>query len=183
MAVKRPKIPQSPSTPLPKGAKRPKAVNLADAVYNPPSRKRVKGYEQTQTPRTKDLSTTAGFSAQAPAVRAVRPRGSGLGQYADAPERSEDWAALDGRIPQIDPTATSNPPRPRTLRAGYIRANLPGSRKKAETGTLWVVFRDGTPWEYENVPNNVWRNFRRVKSPGRFINRVLNNYDYHRGEF
>jgi hypothetical protein len=33
---------------------------------------------------------------------------------------------------------------------------------------------------YEGVPANVWRNFRRSQSPGKFINRVLNDYDYHR---
>lgn len=46
-----------------------------------------------------------------------------------------------------------------------------------------VIFRNGVPWTYENVPRNVWRNFRRSTSPGKFINRVLNSYPYHRGEF
>jgi hypothetical protein len=38
---------------------------------------------------------------------------------------------------------------------------------------LWcleVIFRDGTPWHYTNVPPSVWRNFRRAESPGKFIN-------------
>lgn len=74
---------------------------------------------------------------------------------------------------EYDPTKSSNPPRPRTLQAYYVR----------ETQTLKVRFRDGTPWEYYNVPQNVWRNFRRSPSPGRFINRVLNNYAYGRGDF
>jgi hypothetical protein len=42
---------------------------------------------------------------------------------------------------------------------------------------------EGTPWTYENVPANVWRNLRRSQSPGRFVNRVLNNYSNHRGEW
>lgn len=56
-----------------------------------------------------------------------------------------------------------------------------------ESETLYVRFVKpvpiGTPWVYEGVPENVWRNFRRSASPGRFVNRVLNNYDYHRGSF
>jgi hypothetical protein len=39
----------------------------------------------------------------------------------------------------------------------------------------------GTPWLYEGVPSNVWRNLRRSQSPGKFVNRVLNDYNYHRG--
>lgn len=76
-------------------------------------------------------------------------------------------------FPQISPTKTINPQRPRTLEAGYER----------ETRTLRVRFRDGTPWEYYDVPPEVWQNFKRVQSPGRMINRTLNNYDYGRGNF
>ena len=46
-----------------------------------------------------------------------------------------------------------------------------------------VIFRDGTPWQYTGVEKNIWRNFRRSASPGRFINRVLNNYPYSYGGF
>lgn len=174
MGVRRPK--------MPKGYKKP-PTPAQSPVYNPPAFKRTKSIDQTQTPRTRGASEE-GFGAQAPARRAIRQRGSFFGQYTDelAPpdyygETEEGFIGADGRTPQIDPTNTSNPLRPRTLRAGYIK-----DRGAAE-GTLWVVFRDGTPWEYYDVPQNVWRNFRRVKSPGRFINRVLNNYDYGRGDF
>jgi len=44
--------------------------------------------------------------------------------------------------------------------------------------TLRIRFRNGQVYGYYNVPPNVWRNFKRVKSPGRFINRVLNFYPY-----
>lgn len=150
-------------------------IRPADAVYNPPSRKRIKDISQSQTPRVRDISASGDFRANAPAKPIVRPRGSIMGRY-DI-ETEEEWVGADGRVPQIDPTPTTNPMKPRTLRAGYIK------ERGAATGTLWVIFRDGTPWEYEDVPQNVWRNFRRVKSPGRFINRVLNNFDYHRGDF
>ena len=48
---------------------------------------------------------------------------------------------------------------------------------------IQVIFRDGTPWVYDGVEPNIWRNFRRSASPGRFINRVLNGYTYYRGGF
>lgn len=68
------------------------------------------------------------------------------------------------------PTPSINPPRPRTVAAGYSK----------ETETLRVEFREGAIYEYYNVPQRVWRNFRRVKSPGRAINRTLNAYPYSR---
>jgi len=48
---------------------------------------------------------------------------------------------------------------------------------------IHVIFRDGTPWVYDQVPRNVWRNFRRAPSPGRYINRVLNSFPYFEGSF
>lgn len=92
----------------------------------------------------------------------------------------DTWEAIeqaqagdDSALLPYQPTPSINPPRPRTLAAGY----------DSETRTLRVRFRDGTPWAYYDVPPNVWRNFRRVKSPGRFINRTLNNYEYSRDDF
>ena len=41
----------------------------------------------------------------------------------------------------------------------------------------------GTPWTYEEVPPNVWASMQRDPSPGRFVNRVLNNYNYHAGRW
>jgi len=69
------------------------------------------------------------------------------------------------------PTRTINPPRPRTLQARY-------SRNARE---LQVIFRDGTPWTYFGVPPGIWQRFKRTESPGRYINAVLNGYDYARG--
>lgn len=76
----------------------------------------------------------------------------------------------DSLLLPYQPTPSINPPRPRTVAAGY----------DAGTQTLRVRFRDGAIYEYYDVPSNVWRNFRRVKSPGRLINRTLNNYEYSR---
>jgi hypothetical protein len=46
---------------------------------------------------------------------------------------------------------------------------------------IHVHFADGTPWVYEDVDYSVFKNLRRSSSPGRFVNRVLNRYPYHRG--
>lgn len=59
----------------------------------------------------------------------------------------------------IVPTSTINPDRPRTVAAGYDFAQ----RK------LTVVFRDGTYYNYFDVPNTLWQNFKRARSKGRFI--------------
>lgn len=67
------------------------------------------------------------------------------------------------------PTPTSDPSDPRTAAAGYDK----------ETQTLRVEWGDGgAPYNYYNVSPSEWRNFRRVKSPGRAINRVLNAHPY-----
>jgi hypothetical protein len=69
------------------------------------------------------------------------------------------------------PTRTINPPRPRTVQARYSR----------RLQRLEVIFRDGTPWSYYNVPPRIWNRFKRVESPGRYINSTLNGYPYGRG--
>lgn len=76
----------------------------------------------------------------------------------------------DSLLLPYQPTPSINPPRPRTLAAGYDR----------EQQIVRVKFRDGALYEYYDVPPNVWRNFKRVKSPGRLINRTLNGYRYAR---
>jgi hypothetical protein len=67
-----------------------------------------------------------------------------------------------------DPAATINPERPRTQKWRY---NL--EERIAET-----IFRDGTPWRYYEVHPNTWRGLKRTESPGRYINRILNNHEY-----
>ncbi|GAA2321330.1 hypothetical protein GCM10010149_87930 [Nonomuraea roseoviolacea subsp. roseoviolacea] len=86
-----------------------------------------------------------------------------------------EWWALemarqgnDVYLFDYQPTPSSNPPRPRTLAAGYHDS----------TRTLRVRFRNGQVYGYYRVPPNVWRQFKRQESIGRFINRVLNHYPY-----
>jgi hypothetical protein len=87
-------------------------------------------------------------------------------ELADAIQLAKDGDDTD--LLPYQPTPSINPPRPRTLAAGYDK----------DSQTLRVRFRNGQVYGYYNVPPNVWRNFRRWKSPGRGINRVLNDYPY-----
>lgn len=168
MVAKRPLEPKNP-----RRRKQPLAGDTG-VIWEPPAARTAKPFRETQN-RTRGANPDE-FQAQAKALRAVRGRGSSHGRYTpDTQAGSEENVLLD--FPQIDPTATTNPARPRTLQAGYYKD------RDETTGILRVRFRDGTPWEYYDIPPNVWRNFRRVKSPGRFVNRVLNNYPYGRGDF
>lgn len=69
---------------------------------------------------------------------------------------------------QLQATSTTNPSRPRTLSAGY------DSKKQ----TLTVVFRDGTYWNYYDVPVNIWEGFRQAESKGKYLaSSGLNTWD------
>lgn len=90
---------------------------------------------------------------------------------------SEEAAAIiqaragdDSALFPYTPTPSIDPPRPRTLAAGY----------SPDTQTLRVKFREGAVYEYYDVTAQEWRNFQRVKSPGRSINRTFNNKPYAR---
>jgi hypothetical protein len=58
------------------------------------------------------------------------------------------------------PTSSTNFKRPRTVAAGY----------DPNTGTLTVVFRDGTFWNYDEVPESVWIKFHDSLSKGPMLN-------------
>ncbi len=45
---------------------------------------------------------------------------------------------------------------------------------------IHVNFRDGTPWVYEDVPDDIYEMFITAPSAGRFINEVLDRYPYRR---
>lgn len=76
------------------------------------------------------------------------------------------------------PTNSSNPPRPRTLAAGW----------DADSKTLFIRFRgqhisgddyaDGVGYEYYGVSRSEWREVRDGPSPGKYINRVLKHKHY-----
>lgn len=68
------------------------------------------------------------------------------------------------------PTSTTNPQRPRTLSAGY--EIVVGD----QTGKLTVMFRDGTMYNYYQVPPNIWSAFKEAPSKGEFIRKELDSY-------
>jgi hypothetical protein len=72
----------------------------------------------------------------------------------------------------IKPTATSNPKRPRTVAAGYRS----GTSDDGRTGTLTVIFRDGTYYNYYEVAPNTWYYFKLAPSKGRFIRKYLDSH-------
>jgi hypothetical protein len=59
----------------------------------------------------------------------------------------------------ISSTSTTNPEEPRTLAAGYDERNF----------ILTVQFRDGTLYNYYDVPPEMWSDFKRVVSKGEFL--------------
>jgi len=77
-------------------------------------------------------------------------------------------AGDDTELLPYQPTPSINPPRPRTLAMGY----------DPETKVMRVRFREGAGYEYYDVSPREWNNMKRVKSPGRAINRVFNHKDY-----
>lgn len=156
----------------------------------PPDRRRVggKSLQQQYVLDYKPRIPRPPRNAQPPKPVAPAPRINPRGQALGIPEkekarRGADEALLtaleasragdDSLLLPYQPTPSINPPRPRTRAAGYDPL----------TRVLRVRFRDGTGYAYYDVPPNVWRNFKRVKSPGRAINRTLNNYAYAREDF
>ena len=75
------------------------------------------------------------------------------------------------------PTATSayspgasKPGQPRTVGAGFI------IDEGADKGKLTVVFRDGTYYNYYDVPYTTWETFKSLPSKGPFIKSVLDGF-------
>lgn len=102
------------------------------------------------------------------AVRSQRAKDDRAASVVRRNLRALSAAPIKEPLPQMLPFDSS-----RVDRAGYSH----------DSHTLYVQFVDGTPWAYYNVEPNVWRNFRRSASPGKFINRTLNNYSYGRSNF
>jgi hypothetical protein len=125
---------------------------------------RANAYEQIplfETPKAPEPPVRVPNSAARAGSRRVLSQ-----ETSDAIQLAKDGDDFD--LLPYQPTPSINPPRPRTLAAGYDK----------DAQTLRVRFRNGQVYGYYNVPPNVWRNFKRVKSPGRAINRTLNNFSY-----
>lgn len=66
---------------------------------------------------------------------------------------------------------------------GYLvtSSNLYGVDYEPWSGTLTITFRDGSVYEYYNVPATVFEGLVAVGSPGRFHHEhIKNNYSYKR---
>lgn len=68
------------------------------------------------------------------------------------------------------PTATSNPSKPRTVGAGFL------IDEKATHGKLTIVFRDGTYYNYYDVPLKEWEEFKSLPSKGAYIRSTLDKH-------
>ena len=75
-----------------------------------------------------------------------------------------------------NPTSTTDTSKPRTLLAWWVP--LP---ETPELGTLTVVFRDGTPWSYYQVPKETWVGFRTSVSKGKDWINAKNSRQSHDG--
>lgn len=143
---------------MPRRVQRPKVVNG-------PNGPRVRGVGEIKGPKE---------------VRGVGSAQARRNQPSPAPDFSESTEEAleayrdgdDSILLPYQPTPSINPPRPRTLAAGYNK----------DDQTMFVKFRDGALYSYDNVSQAEWRNFRRVKSPGKAINRTFNNKPYTRLE-
>ena len=71
------------------------------------------------------------------------------------------WAPLTE-----NPTSTINVNEPRTLAAGYDKKNF----------ILTIQFRDGTLYNYYDVPPDIWREFRVAPSKGGYMQRDLDGW-------
>lgn len=76
----------------------------------------------------------------------------------------------------VRPTSSTNFQRPYTVAAGWERYPSQGRKTQdQELGTLTVMFRDGTLWNYYNVDRSFWITFRSAISKGQFINKHAQN--------
>ncbi len=61
----------------------------------------------------------------------------------------------------------------------FSSSRVSRARYDSDNQILEVDWVDGgLPYVYLEVPPEIWRNMRRVKSVGKFVNRVLNAYPY-----
>ena len=84
----------------------------------------------------------------------------------------------------VIPTTSTNVSRPYTIAAGWERYPRQSAAYENSLGTLTCLFRDGTLYNYYDVPNSVWIKFSGSISKGQFLNRnspspdLTNNYQH-----
>ncbi|MGW3839688.1 KTSC domain-containing protein [Streptomyces sp. NPDC005075] len=134
-------------------------------------------YGAGQQPRNPDVNSRPGYS-RADIHTAIDEASQNISPEKREALRRAQWLWDDDELLTTRPTNTSNPPRPRTLAAGY----------DDQSQTLFVRFRgqrmapeeyaDGVGYEYYNVTPQEWAKFRDNWSPGRYINSTLNGKPY-----
>jgi hypothetical protein len=77
----------------------------------------------------------------------------------DIPGDDKFEVDTDTSFPSLTATSSTNPQKPRTVKAGY----------DFKEEKLIVVFRDGTWWEYRGVPEYIWYDFLSAESKGKFM--------------
>lgn len=149
------------------GRRRVSVPSIADLMKN--QRANLTEYERVMISGTTQGTTGLGRGTD----------GVGQSARAEAAARMDHELAMamqeakegdDYNLLPYQPTPSINPPRPRTRAAGYDK----------NTGVMRVRFRDGPVYAYADVSPTEWRNFKRVKSPGRAINRTFNYKPYWR---
>lgn len=132
--------------------------------------RRFQEFLQTVVDRNEEDSGTpmAPWEAAAKSLSGTGAR-TGFGRRLFQGDYDTEWDE-EVSYPQIAPTNTTDESRPRTLEMGYD----PTSQ------IVMVTFRDGTVWQYYNVPPDVFAEFSMDPSPGRFIREVLDAYPYGR---
>ena len=93
---------------------------------------------------------------------------------------SENKATTNRPVPlTVRPTTSSDYKRPYTVAAGWER--YPGQPfSDSEKGTLSVMFRDGTLFNYYDVEKSFWIKFQGQISKGQFLNRNAPNPELNR---
>lgn len=71
----------------------------------------------------------------------------------------------------VIPTTSSNVSRPYTVAAGWERYPRQSVAYENSLGTLTCLFRDGTLYNYYDVPHSVWVKFSGAISKGQFLNK------------
>lgn len=125
------------------------------------------------------------------------PRQGGLGPLGHQAIQRASQEARHPRAPVITEPARGNPSVTTHTDPGELQVSDAGlqwwdfdssrvnqAAYDAANQRLFVNFQRPTPGQdeyvYEGVSPNEFRNFRRSASPGKYVNRVLNQKNYHR---
>ena len=153
----------------------PSAQELMNAIAGQFGRNQLRGMGQITGPQYKGLPAASSYGEFDEIISLLNakqtmqyydPTGGGY-DYTnlaeeEGPQTGEDE---DPALLTVVPTSTTNPDRPRTVAAGYDKADE----------KITVVFRDGTFYNYYEVSPQEWQRFKSVVSKGRYIYTYLDS--------